>query len=96
MDDKTYHVLGVEGCFYEGRLSGTVCFVPFALVQAGRLNEGLYVVQGWASLNIKAQQPRAGIGSHLFPNLAKPYTDPSGCERIKARMEQLRPQPMPA
>lgn len=92
----THEVLGTKGTFYEGTLPGTVCFVPFALVESGRLNEGQYVLQGWASLNIKAQQPRGGIGSHLFPNLGKPYADPEGCALLKQRMEQLRPQPITA
>ncbi len=93
---KTFNVLGVEGYFYEGEFSGTICFVPVSVIQAGRLKEGQYVGQGWASLNIKAQQPRGGIGSHLFPDLDKPCTDTAGCERIKTRIEQLRPQPVSA
>jgi hypothetical protein len=89
-----YNVLGSRGKFYEGTLAGTICFVPSALLQGGQLNEGQYVLQGWASLNIKAQQPRDGIGSHLFPNLSKPYTDAEGCARMKERMEQFRPHPI--
>jgi hypothetical protein len=69
---KTLSVLGSEGYFYEGEFSGTICFVPASAIQAGRLNEALYVAQGWASLNIKAQKPRGGVGSHLFPDLDKP------------------------
>jgi hypothetical protein len=92
---KTLKVLGVEGYCYEGELRGTICFVPLTMVRAGRLDDGQYVLQGWASLNIKAQKPRGGIGSHLFPDLSKPYADPVGCERLKARIEQLRPQPVP-
>ena len=88
----TYEVLGIKGAFFEGTLADTICFVPFTLVQEGRLNEGQYVLQGWASLNIKAQQPRNGIGSHLFPNLNKPFSNAAGCTRMQARMEQLRPQ----
>lgn len=92
MKITTSKVLGVEGNFYEGEFSGTICFVSLAVIQGGCLNEGHYVLQGWASLNMKAQQPRGGIGSHLFPNLDKPCTDSAACARIKARIEQLRPQ----
>jgi hypothetical protein len=93
---KTFSVLGSEGYFYEGEFSGTICFVPVSAIQAGRLNEALYVAQGWASLNIKAQKPRGGVGSHLFPDLDKPCTDTARCEHIKSRIEQLRPQPISA
>jgi hypothetical protein len=91
-----YEVLATKGRFYEGTLAGTICFVPNDLIQGGQLGEGPYVRQGWASLNIKAQQPRNGIGSHLFPDLTKPFEDAEGCARMKERMEQLRPQPVAA
>lgn len=91
-----YEVLATKGRFYEGTLAGTVCFVPSSLIQVARLNEGQYVRQGWASLNIKAQQPRNGVGSHLFPDLTKPFEDAEGCARMKERIEQLRPQPVAA
>jgi hypothetical protein len=52
-----------------------------------------HVLQGWASLNIEAQQLRGGIGSHLFPDLDKRYTDPVGCERLKRRIEESSPAP---
>jgi len=93
MNNRTYSVLGEKGCFYEGEFDGTVCFVPLELIQDGQLNRGRYVSRGWASLNIKAQEPEGGVGSHLFPDLEKPYGDPAGCERMKARIEQLRPEP---
>ena len=93
---KTLSVLGSEGYFYEGEFSGTICFVPASAIQAGRLNEALYVAQGWASLNIKAQKPRGGVGSHLFPDLDKPCIDTARCEHINSRIEQLQSQPISA
>ena len=84
------NVLGTEGGFYEGTFKGTLCFVPHSLIRNGQLDEGRYVAQGWASLNIKAQQPRGGIGSHLFPNLSKPVSDAERCERLKTRIDELR------
>lgn len=64
-------VFDVPGNLYEGQIPGTACFVPDSLVKRGKLNEGQYVSQGWATLNIKAQP--LGAGSHLFPDLSKPY-----------------------
>ena len=89
---KRYSILGALGSFFEGTFAGTICFVPRRLIRNGALDDAQYVVEGWASLNIKAQTPRNGIGSHLFPNLDKPCTDVVRCERLKARIEQLRPE----
>jgi hypothetical protein len=92
MKIQYFSVLDTSGKFFEGEIPGTVCFVPDSLVTEGRLDQGHYVLQGWASLNIKAQTEHLGIGSHLFPNLCKPFNDKIICDKIKARMTQLRPK----
>ena len=94
--EQTQSVLGQEGYFFEGEIPGSVCFVPVTAIRAGKLDEGRYVQQGWASLNIKAQSPRTGIGSHLFPDMSKPCSDANACSCLKARLEALRPQAISA
>ena len=89
-------VLGQEGCFFEGEIPGSVCFVPLSVIREGKLDEARYVEEGWASLNIKAQSPRAGIGSHLFPDLAQPCLNAHACALHRTRLEALRPQAIPA
>jgi hypothetical protein len=97
MKTQTKHsVLRQEGYFFEGEIPGSLCFVPLTAIKDGKLDEGRYVQQEWASLNIKAQSPRSGIGSHLFPNMEKPCSDTDACGRLKTRLEALRPQLVPA
>ena len=91
-----HSVLGQEGNFFEGEIPGSVCFVPLTVIKDGKLDEGRYVQQGWASLNIKAQSPRSGVGSHLFPDMQMPCSDADACSRLKIQLEALRPQPVPA
>ena len=77
MNIKSFCVLGVVGRFFEGEIPGTVCFVPNSLASRRKLDECQYLLQGWASLNIKAQPVELRIGSHLFPDLTKPCDNPS-------------------
>lgn len=86
---KSYSLFGVTGSFFEGQIPDTICFVPDSLVKEGLLDEGLYVVQGWAALNIKAQP--FGIGSHMFPNLMKPIEDEALCAKRCETLIRLRP-----
>jgi hypothetical protein len=92
MKIKMFTVLEVVGQFYEGDVPGTVCFVPNNLIRGNKLDEGPYVLEGWASLNIKAQPEDMGIGSHLFPDLQKPYANQSVCAKIAERIANQRPQ----
>ena len=89
-------VFGVPGRFYEGEFPGTICFVPLALVASGQLDQPKYVLEGWASLNIKAQPLHRRLGSHLFPDLKKPVADPGRCAETKHELERLRPRAVAA
>lgn len=85
-------VLDTVGSFFEGQIPRTVCFVPSSLISGGKLDEGQYVLQGWASLNIKAQPRDLRVGSHLFPDLKKPCNNQADCERIGELITMQRPQ----
>jgi hypothetical protein len=96
MKIMTTSVFGVPGGFYEGEFPGTICFVPAALISAGQLDQPRYVLDGWASLNIKAQPLDRRLGSHLFPDLTKPVADPQRCAETKHELERLRPRAVAA
>jgi hypothetical protein len=91
--NKTHNVLGTEGSFYDGEIPGTICFVPAELLQAGLLEKERYVLDGWASLNMKAQKPFVCAVRYLFPDPAHPYFGEPDCDRMQARMEALRLEP---
>lgn len=82
MKIRLFTLLDTVGAFFEGEIPGTVCFVPNSLVNGGKLDEGQYMLQGWASLNIKAQPRDLRVGSHLFPDLKRPCNNQAVCERI--------------
>jgi hypothetical protein len=89
-------IFGVPGRFFEGEFPDTVCFVPQALVASGHLDQAKYVLEGWASLNIKAQPLNRRLGSHLFPNLKQPVADPRRYTDFKHKLERLRPHAVAA
>lgn len=60
MNIKRITVLDAAGWFFEGEIPGTVCFVPDHLIQGDKLDEGRYVLQGWAARNLKAQPDDRG------------------------------------
>jgi hypothetical protein len=37
-----HNVLGQDGCFFEGEVPGSVCFVPLTAIKEGKLDEGGY------------------------------------------------------
>jgi len=96
MGVKTFSVLNTIGVYFEGEIPGTICFVPTKLLVNNVLNEGMYLNEGWATLNIKAQWPQRGIGSHLFPDISKPFYDEARCRDHGNRIIALRSQTVAA
>jgi len=63
--EQTQSVLGQKAISSKGKYPFSL-FVPVTAIRAGKLDEGLYVQQGWASLNIKAQSPRTELAAICF------------------------------
>ncbi len=56
----------IAGGVFPGEHINTFCFVPYSVIVDGAIQEGPYVMSGWATRNQRLNMGH-GIGSHMFP-----------------------------